>query len=312
VVLAVRAPVDCEPLMGLLPDQPSIAIQPVALVVFQVRVDAPPFATVVGFAVKVSVGAGGVAVIVTVTERAMEPPVPEQLRLNVLSLVNAPVDCEPLMALLPDQAPEAVQLVALVLLQFSVEELPLVILVGLAVKVSVGARGAAVTATVADPETEPPLPVQLNVNVLLVVNAPVDCDPLTALAPDQAPEAVQLVTFVPFHVRVDAAPLATLVGLAVRVSAGAGGVLPPAPNTTDFNSQPSPPPALTVHAAMLLPPTAPKQTPIGPESGTFGLVVQIALEHSPMSAGPRVAPGQSKIFSVLLMSGGFFSTHCDG
>jgi hypothetical protein len=42
------------------------------------------------------------------------------------------------------------------------------------------------------------------------------------LLPDQSPEAVQLVAFVELQVRVEEAPLATLVGLAVSVTVGNG------------------------------------------------------------------------------------------
>ena len=47
------------------------------------------------------------------------------------------------------------------------------------------------------------------------------CDPLGAFAPLQPPEAVQDVALVELHVSVDAPPLATAVGLAVRVAVAA-------------------------------------------------------------------------------------------
>ena len=55
----------------------------------------------------------------------------------------------------------------------------------------------------------------------MAVNAPVDCDPLVASVPVQAPEAVQEVALVELHVSVELPPLATLVGLAVSVTVGA-------------------------------------------------------------------------------------------
>jgi hypothetical protein len=73
--------------------------------------------------------------------------------------VRAPVDCEPLTALAPDQAPDAVHEVALVDDQLKVEALPLVTVLGLAAKFTVGA--GAVTDTVSDCEALPPAPVQL-------------------------------------------------------------------------------------------------------------------------------------------------------
>jgi len=74
--------------------------------------------------------------------------------------VRAAVDCEPLVALVPDQAPEAVHEVALVAAQVNVEVPPLAIVLGLAVKVTVG-RGD-VTETVADCVALPPVPVQVS------------------------------------------------------------------------------------------------------------------------------------------------------
>lgn len=73
----------------------------------------------------------------------------------------------------------------------------------------------------------------------LVDNAPVLCDPLTALAPDQEPAAAQLVALVADQVRVVPSPFATVLGLAESVTVGTGCVtetvadctalLPPAP-----------------------------------------------------------------------------------
>jgi hypothetical protein len=68
------------------------------------------------------------------------------------------VDAEPLAALVPDQAPEAVHDVALVEDQVKVDALPRATVLGLADKVIVGAE--AVTETVADCVALPPPPVQ--------------------------------------------------------------------------------------------------------------------------------------------------------
>jgi hypothetical protein len=73
----------------------------------------------------------------------------------------ASVDCVPLVALLPDQPPEAVQAVALVDDQVSAALLPLVTVLGFALMLTDGA--AAATETVADCEALPPKPVQVNV-----------------------------------------------------------------------------------------------------------------------------------------------------
>src|SRR5262249_53702426 len=56
---AVSAPVDWLPEVALVPDQPPEAVQLVALVEDQVRVEAPPLATEVGLAVSDTVGAVG-------------------------------------------------------------------------------------------------------------------------------------------------------------------------------------------------------------------------------------------------------------
>ena len=74
--------------------------------------------------------------------------------------MRAPVDCEPLEALVPDQAPEAVQAVALLADQAKVELLPLAIVLGLADNATVGAGG--VTDTVFDCVALPPAPVQVS------------------------------------------------------------------------------------------------------------------------------------------------------
>ena len=76
--------------------------------------------------------------------------------------MSAPVDCVPLSALLPDQAPLAVQEVALLDDQVSVAALPLATVLGLAVKLTV-AVGFGLTVTVADCAALPPAPVQVSV-----------------------------------------------------------------------------------------------------------------------------------------------------
>ncbi len=49
---------------------------------------------------------------------------------------------------------------------------------------------------------------------------PVDCEPLTGFAPDQAPEAAQEVALVADHVRVDVPPLVTALGPTLKFTAG--------------------------------------------------------------------------------------------
>jgi len=71
------------------------------------------------------------------------------------------VDYEPLVGLLPDQPPEAVQDVAFVADQFKVEVPPLITELGLAVRLTAGAGDF--TETVADCVALPPGPIQVNV-----------------------------------------------------------------------------------------------------------------------------------------------------
>jgi hypothetical protein len=73
--------------------------------------------------------------------------------------VSAPVDCEPVSALAPAQAPDAAHEVALLDDQVNVELPPLDIALGPTLKVTMGA--AALTETVADCTAEPPAPVQV-------------------------------------------------------------------------------------------------------------------------------------------------------
>ena len=135
--------------------------------------------------------------------------------------MSAPVDCDPVVALDPDQAPEAVHEVALLDDQVSIDALPLARVLGLALKLT---AAVGFTVTVADCAALPPGPVQLRLYVALAVSAPVDCEPVTALVPDQAPEPVHAVALVVDQPKVELPPLATVLGLAANVTVGAGEV----------------------------------------------------------------------------------------
>ena len=52
------------------------------------------------------------------------------------------------------------------------------------------------------------------------MTGPVDCEPLTPLVPDHAPEAVHEVKFSPDQVRVEESPECTELGFALRVTVG--------------------------------------------------------------------------------------------
>jgi len=195
VVAAVIGPVDWLPLVAFVPVQPPVAEHVVAFVLVQLRVEATPLATLVGFAVSVIEGAG-LGVTVTVTDRAIVPPLPEQLRVKMLVDESALVFCEPLSVVVPLQAPEAAHVVALVDAQERVVDAPLETVVGFAVNDSVGG-GATVTVT--DRLVLPPAPVQVKAYVWVAVSGPVDVLPVIAFDPLQAPEAVQPEAFEELH-----------------------------------------------------------------------------------------------------------------
>jgi len=104
-----------------------------------------------------------------------------------------------------------------------VDAAPLVRLEGLALNDTVGAAGAEIL-TVADCDAEPPAPVQVRVNFVVAVRVGVACEPAVASEPLQPPEAVQAVALVDDHANADVAPLLTVAGVAVSVTAGAGAV----------------------------------------------------------------------------------------
>lgn len=79
LVAAESAPVDSDPLVARVPDQPPVASQSDASVDVHVSVDVPPEGTLVGFADKDRVG-GGLADTATDTEAFAVPPAPVQAR----------------------------------------------------------------------------------------------------------------------------------------------------------------------------------------------------------------------------------------
>jgi hypothetical protein len=154
----VSTPVDWLPLVACEPAKvPPAPVQDVALVELQVSVAAAPLTTEVGFAVKEAVGSPR---IVTVAVAAvLVPPAPVHVNEYVGLAVSAPVDWLPLVAFAPAKVPPvAVQDVAFVELQVSVEVLPLAIEVGLAVSVAVGTIVTVAVAAV----LVPPAPVHVN------------------------------------------------------------------------------------------------------------------------------------------------------
>jgi hypothetical protein len=202
-------------------------VQDVAFVEDQVSVDDPPLVTDMGFAVRDTVGAGPT---VTVAVALCAPPDPVQVRLKVLLLVSAPEDSLPEVALAPDQPPEAVQDVAFVEDQVSVEDAPLAMFVGFAASDTVGTGvggGEPFTVTVVEALAVPAGPVQERLNMVVLVKAGVDEPPEVALLPDQPPEAVQDVAPVEDQLSVEIPLLVTEVGFAASDTVGTGVI--PAP-----------------------------------------------------------------------------------
>ena len=130
------------------------------------------------------------------------------------------MDCDPVRALAPVQAPDAVHEVALLDDQVRVDALPLAMVLGLALKLAVTV-GFALTVTVAVWAAVPPVPVHVRVYAEVALSAPVDWLPEIAFAPDQAPDAAHEVAFVADHVSVALPPLLIALGPTLSVTAGA-------------------------------------------------------------------------------------------
>ena len=147
------------PLVGSLPDQPADAVQLLALLDDQLSIADPPLLTVWGFALRPTVGGSE---IFTVTDLLALPPGPLQRSVKVVVALSAPVLALPLAGRLPDQPPEAMQLLALVEDQLSIAAPPLLTVSGLALRLTVGLTGVE-TVTVTDWVALPPGPPQVSV-----------------------------------------------------------------------------------------------------------------------------------------------------
>ena len=157
--MALSAPVLALPLVGSFPDHPADAVQLLALLDDQLSIADPPLLTVVGLALRPTVGG---AETLTVTDWLALPPGPLQASVKVVVALSAPVPALPLVGSLPDQPPEAVQLLAFVDDQLSIADPPLLTVVGLALRLTVGWTGAE-TLTVTDWLALPPGPLQVSV-----------------------------------------------------------------------------------------------------------------------------------------------------
>jgi hypothetical protein len=137
MVVLVTAPVRALPLVAWLPVHPPEALQAVALLEDQVKVDVSPFVTLAGLAFKVTVS--GESATETVADWDAEPPVPVHVRPKLVVVVSGTVLCEPLIGRAPLQPPDAVQVRASAALHFKVTERPAETVLALGDSVTTGA-----------------------------------------------------------------------------------------------------------------------------------------------------------------------------
>lgn len=218
VVFAESAPLVAVPLADCPPDQPPDAVHDVALLLVHDSWVFPPLVTLVGFALRLTVG-GGLAVTVTVFESLPVPPTPMQVSVNVVFDDNAALVALPTGGCVPDQPPDAVHDVAELVVHESCVVAPLATVAGLTVRFTVGGPTAATDLVSL---AVPPLPVHVKVNVVFAESAPLVALPLAAFAPAQPPDAVHAVAFVLVHVSVVVPPTATVLGFTCRDTVGAG------------------------------------------------------------------------------------------
>jgi hypothetical protein len=134
-------------------------VQVVAFSVDQIRVLVPGETTVLGSAVRLTVGAGPT---VTVTDCEALPPGPVQVSVNSVVVVSTPVEVEPGVGRAPLQPPLALQVSASVEDHESVDEVLYGTVVGEADRVTLGVGGG-LTLTVTLWLALPPSPVQVRV-----------------------------------------------------------------------------------------------------------------------------------------------------
>jgi len=214
----------------LVPDQLPPAVHELGVpVADHVIVELPPVVRLAGDAEIVTTGT---AITVTEVDFVSEPALLLQLSVYVYvpAVLMTPVLVLPLPALEPDQLPLAVQAVGLFVADQLIVELPPVpILVGDAEIVITGGETGA-TPELTDTEVValllPPAfeQAKVYVYVLTVLSVPVLAGPFVAFAPDQSPLAVQAVgLFVADHDSVELPPAVIAIGLALKLTTGAGG-----------------------------------------------------------------------------------------
>jgi len=131
-----------------------------------------------------------------------------------------------------------------VLAQVSDTRPPMEVVLGLAVRVTVGRCAEPATTTVTVCEAMPPDPLQLSVKLLSAVIGPVEAEPLSGRGPVHPPEARQESASEDVHVSVEATPSATVVGWAVSETLGVR-----APESDPVERQPEPQPSVSIPIA---------------------------------------------------------------
>ena len=212
----------------LLPLVP-VTVTPVAFVAVIVKTVELPLVIDVGLALMVTVGAPDVppAPTVMVTDAEAVPPDPVAVAVYVVvevGLTDIAPPPDAIVRLLP-LVPVIVIPVAFLAVTVKTEELPLEIVVGLALIVTVGApdESPAVTVIVADAEAVPPDPVAVAVYVVVEVGL-TEIDPPVARIVRLLPLVPVMeipVAFLAVTVKTEELPLEIVVGLALIVTVGA-------------------------------------------------------------------------------------------
>lgn len=126
VLVAVSDPVLTVPFNDRVPDHAPEAAHWVAFVDVHVMLEADPEGIDVGLArIEIDGGGGGGGVTITVVDAcAVVVPAPAHDKVKVLLVVSAPVTNEPFSILVPDHAPDAVQLSAFIDVHVIVTDVP--------------------------------------------------------------------------------------------------------------------------------------------------------------------------------------------
>jgi hypothetical protein len=209
-----------------------LIVTEVALVAVTVNVDELPNAIDCGFAAMVTVGVGG-CMTVTKADAVAVPPAPVTIAVYVAFLVGLTISVPPVVGklvgeekLLPS-VPVRSRVAPFVATTVRVVELPRLIDVGLAVRVTVGATGGGagttVTVAVAVAAVVPAAPVAVAVYVVVAAGLTVTVPPAGArvLVVPSEPVTTTPVAFVAATVRVELLPAVIVVGFAAMVTVGA-------------------------------------------------------------------------------------------